>query len=80
MNRYLMAFKKIFSETFNLPETTIVDALVLSEIPAWDSLAHMMLIVRLEETYGFQFSGDEIADLQSVGDVRQALKAHGVNI
>jgi len=80
MNRYLMAFNKIFSETFNLPEADIVDALVLSEIPAWDSLAHMMLIVRLEETYGFQFSGDEIADLQSVGDVRQALKAHGVNV
>lgn len=72
-----MSLEKIFSEVFVLPEQSVVDSLVLSEIPTWDSLAHMMLIVRLEETYQIQFSGDEIADIQSVGDARAALLAHG---
>lgn len=72
-----MPLEKIFSEVFILPETSVVDSLALSDIPTWDSLAHMMLIVRLEETYQIQFTGDEIADMKSVGDARSALLAHG---
>jgi acyl carrier protein len=72
-----MSLEKEISEVFALPESAIVDTLTLNAIPTWDSLAHMMLIVRLEETYQIQFSGDEIADLQSVGDIRAALLAHG---
>lgn len=54
-----------------------MDSLALSDIPSWDSLAHMMLIIRLEETYQVQLTGDEIADIKSVGDARSALLAHG---
>ena len=75
-----MSLKKIFSEIFALPEATVVDSLLLSDIPTWDSLAHMMLIVRLEETYQIQFTGDEIADIKSVGDVRSALLSHGAEL
>lgn len=75
-----MSLEKIFSEVFVLPEASIVDSLALSDIPTWDSLAHMMLIVRLEETYQIQFTGDEIADMKSVGDTRSALLAHGAKL
>lgn len=73
-----MHLEKIFSEVFMVPESSVVDTLVLGDIPSWDSLAHMLLIVRLEETYQIQFAGDEIADMKSVGDARAALRAHGV--
>ena len=72
-----MSIEQIFSEIFALPESTVVDSLALHDIPTWDSLAHMMLIVRLEETYQIQFTGDEIADMKTVGDARSALLAHG---
>lgn len=75
-----MSLEKIFSEVFVLPESSVVDSLALSDIPTWDSLAHMMLIVRLEETYQIQFTGDEIADLQTVGNARTVLRAHGVEL
>ncbi|MBU2537293.1 MAG: acyl carrier protein [Proteobacteria bacterium] len=75
-----MSLEKIFSEIFVLPESTVVDSLKLSDIPTWDSLAHMILILRLEESYHVQFSGDEIADMKSVGDARSTLLAHGVSI
>jgi len=73
-----MSLEKIISEVFILPESSVVDSIALSDIPTWDSLAHMMLIVRVEETYQIQFTGDEIADIKSVGDLRTALHAHGV--
>jgi acyl carrier protein len=73
-----MSLEKIFSEVFAIPESAVTDSVALRDIPTWDSLAHMMLIVRIEETYGVQFTGDEIADIQSVADVRSALRAHGI--
>lgn len=73
-----MSLEKIFSEVFLLPELSVVDSLQLRDIPSWDSLAHMMLIVRVEETFQIQFSGDEIADTRSVSDLRAALRAHGI--
>lgn len=72
-----MSLEKNFSEVFLIPESSVVDSLVLGDIPTWDSLAHMMLIVRLEDAYQIQFTGDEIADIKSVGDARSALLAHG---
>ncbi|MDP1979262.1 acyl carrier protein [Undibacterium sp.] len=75
-----MTIEKIFSEVFGMPESSIVDTLILTEIGSWDSLAHMILITRLEDTYQVQFSGDQIADMKSVGDARKALLAQGANI
>lgn len=75
-----MSLDKIISEVFAIPEATVSDALALSDIPSWDSLAHMMFIVRLEEDYQIQFTGDEIADIRTVGDTRAALLAHGATL
>lgn len=74
-----MSLEKIFVEVFAIPESTVVDSLALSDIPTWDSMAHMLFIVRLEEVYEIQFTGDEIADLKTVGDTRAALLALGVS-
>ena len=73
-----MSLDRIFSDVFAISASTVVDTLALADIPSWDSLAHMMLIVRLEDDYKIQFTGDEIADIRSVGDTRAALLAHGV--
>ncbi|MBI1891049.1 MAG: acyl carrier protein [Burkholderiales bacterium] len=72
-----MSLEKIFADVFALQASTVNDQLELASIPAWDSLTHMMLIVQLEDTYKIQLSGDEIADMKSVGDARRALQAHG---
>lgn len=76
----VMSLEAILSEVFLFPASSIVDSLPLKEIPSWDSLTHMMLIVRLEEDYKIEFTGDEIADIQSVGNVRTTLQAHGVEL
>ena len=72
-----MKLKQIFSEVFALPESAIDDDLALGNIPLWDSMAHMVLIVRIEETWQIQLTGDEIADIKTVGDARRAIAAHG---
>jgi acyl carrier protein len=75
-----MSLEKIFADVFDIAEETVLDSLALTDIPTWDSMAHMMFIVRLEEDYLIQFTGDEIADIRTVGDTRAALLLHGVKL
>jgi acyl carrier protein len=73
-----MSLERIFAEVFSIPETRVNDMLALREISSWDSMSHMMLIARVEETFAIEFTGDEIADFSSVKDVREALAKRGV--
>ena len=41
--------------------------------PAWDSLAHIDLVLALEEEFGVPFESIEIPDLASPGRVREAV-------
>ena len=75
-----MSLEKIIAEVFDIAEGTVSDTLALADIPTWDSMAHMMFIVRLEEDYQIQFTGDEIADIKTVGDTRAALLLHGAKL
>lgn len=75
-----MSLEKIFADVFDIAQETVVDTLALAELPTWDSMAHMMFIVRLEEDYQIQFTGDEIADIKTVGDTRAALLLHGAKL
>ena len=46
--------------------------------PTWDSMAHLLLILHIEEALGVRFHSDEIPDLTSVGSIQEALERLGV--
>lgn len=75
-----MTLEKIFAEVFAIPENSVADTLELRQISSWDSMSHMFLITRIEEIFSVQLTGDEIADMKSVGDARRALQAHAVAV
>lgn len=73
-----MSIERIFAEVFAIPEERVNDGLALHDIPSWDSMSHMTLIVRLEEAFSIEFTGDEIADFRNVRDVREALERRSI--
>ena len=75
-----MTVEQIFAEVFSIPENKVQDSLELHQIAAWDSMAHMTLIVRIEEVFKIELTGDEIADVKSVADVRKALRARNLAV
>ena len=75
-----MTLELVFAEVFSISDTDVVDTLQLQEIPNWDSMSHMMLIMRLEENFQVQLTGDQIADIKSVADARKALKDQGATL
>ena len=58
----------IFQEVFN-PNVVVIETLDASQVEEWDSLNHIALIIAIEEEFGLEFSTDEIAQMQKVGDL-----------
>jgi len=44
------------------------------ELPNWDSLKHMELILRLEEQFDVRFSIREVAGIQSLDDIARIIE------
>ena len=56
------------------------DDVRLMSYPDWDSMTHMFFITKLEEIYKIDLTGDEIAEMQTVGDVKRIVKSKGKDL
>lgn len=72
-----MSLVSILKDTLNVKESEINDNARFADFGEWDSMAHMFFITKLEEAYSIELTGDEIADMQTIGDVRKLLTAKG---
>lgn len=58
-------FRRVFDdESFELADTTTAQ-----DIPGWDSLTHINLIIEIEDEFGLKFTVDDIAGLKNVGEM-----------
>lgn len=67
--------QQVFESVLNAP-VTISDDTVASEIPGWDSVAHINLMFGIEQAFGIQFRGDELSGFQNVGELKRYLERH----
>ena len=56
----------LLAEVFEVPTEQVIPALEFGDLPQWDSLGHMDLMMRLEERFGVEISTESIAELVSV--------------
>lgn len=67
-----------FSESLNINPAEVRDELAYNSIPQWDSVAHMVLVAKLEGEFDVMLEMDDIIDMNSVGKSREILAQHGV--
>ena len=67
----------LLAEVLQIPAATITDELAMKDMDVWDSLKHMELIVSLEQSFGIQFSFDDIVAMQSVREIKRVLSERG---
>lgn len=60
---------EVFRDVFDDDEITVNDATTASDIPDWDSLEHINLIVAVEEAFSIKFNMGEVNDLKNVGEM-----------
>jgi acyl carrier protein len=65
----------IFREYFEDETLTLTDKTKASDVPGWDSLAHVSLIVEVEKTFGIQLGVKHSSKLANVGELVDAISA-----
>jgi acyl carrier protein len=75
-----MRLEKILKDSFNVNSLESTDDKLLMSLEEWDSLSHMFFISKLEETYGIELSGNEIADMRTIGDIKKVLISKGKEV
>jgi acyl carrier protein len=61
--------KPIFESVLDVDDLDLRDDLSAGDIPEWDSLSHVRLIVTIERQFKIKFSNSEIEGLKNVGDL-----------
>ena len=64
----------IFRDVFDNDDLVARPDLTADEVPDWDSLSHVRLILTVVREFRTQFSAAEIAELKNVGDLAALLR------
>jgi acyl carrier protein len=70
----LQKLQLIFADVFDDPQIQITETTNASEIPDWDSVAQVKLVLAIEEAFNIRFTSDEVGSFASVGDVIRSLQ------
>jgi acyl carrier protein len=66
--------RAIIAETFNVASSDITDDTVADDVDGWDSLAHTVLMVRLQKKLRVAIPEHVAANVQTVGELIEALR------
>jgi len=71
--------KYLLADAIQVPPDLVTPDLAFGDLPQWDSLGHMEVMMRLEDEFGVSINADIIAELISVPEICKYLEAqsHG---
>jgi len=69
--------EEVLAKVFGVPARELTDTTSNRNLAAWDSLAHMTLIVELESTYGLSLSADDALKMNDLGTIKRVLRERG---
>ncbi len=65
--------KQVILKQLNLDDFDIQDETQAPEVPGWDSLNHINIILAVEEHFNVKFKSYELLRLKCVGDLQKLL-------
>ena len=68
--------EEVFHNVFNDDEIVLTDETTAKDIPGWDSIAHINLMFSIEDAFGVQFEGNQLAEFKNVGELKEFLAAN----
>ena len=63
----------LLSELFDVSASDLSNETKLNEIKGWDSIKHMEFILSIEKEFNFELSGEEIASIQTINDLKKII-------
>jgi acyl carrier protein len=74
-NELLARLNEIFRSVFDDPDLTVSTATTAKDVPGWDSIVHITLVIEVERQFNVKFQMAEIEKLRNVGDLVAILAA-----
>jgi acyl carrier protein len=71
----MAAVTQIFRAVLNQPDLELTPRSTADEVPGWDSMTHIAVVVEAECRFGIEFRTTEVESLQSVGELVRAIEA-----
>jgi acyl carrier protein len=72
----LFVVQDVFRQVFDDDSLAIAADTSRGDVADWDSVAHVKIILSLEEEFAVRFSEDEVSSAQTVGDLLTAIENH----
>ncbi|MDE3177607.1 MAG: acyl carrier protein [Pseudomonadota bacterium] len=69
----LTELTELFREIFVNDEITLTPQTSAADLPGWDSMKHIEIIIAIEQKYAIRFSSRQVEALRSVGDLVAAI-------
>jgi acyl carrier protein len=63
--------KQVILGALSLDDWELKDTTVASEVPGWDSLSHVNVVLAVEKHFGVRFKGVEVIRMKSIGDLQR---------
>jgi acyl carrier protein len=67
--------KKTILDELKLDDFDFTDETIASEVPGWDSLNHINVILAVEKEYNIRFKNTEILRLRTVSELQDLIDA-----
>jgi acyl carrier protein len=65
--------KAVILGVLKLKDWELTDSTLAAEVPGWDSLSHINVMLAVEKHFGIRFKGAEVLKLKNVGDLQRLL-------
>jgi len=73
-NEIVTRLTPIFRDVFNDNALMVTEGMTAEEVPTWDSLSNINMIVAVEKAFGVKFSIKEVRNLKNVGELLELIK------
>jgi acyl carrier protein len=75
MNEIYRRLTSIFHDVFEDDSIAVTPDLTAPDVPGWDSLSYIRLILEVQRAFGIKFAATQIANLKNVGELAEIIHA-----
>ena len=72
----LKEINDVVSRILRLPNLMMDPSTSAYDVPGWDSLTHIQIIIEIEQIYGIRFTSTEVAQLENAGSLVDLVLKH----
>ena len=65
---------EVFAEVMENPDIQISKNTSSADVPEWDSLNHIMLVVEIEKAFDIHFVSGEVNGFRNVGEMAESIR------